>query len=359
MKGVFHGTITLVYGLAIILPLSSILGMADILPTGMFVWALFLISFGSLVPDVDASDSMIFHEYPQLSQFLKYFIYYPIAKLYGDRKHRGIMHTIPGIFLTAGLLFLYTVGLAMVGSLLILLIYPSLIESLIDAWMGVEKVPFDLLYLLLLILVSFVSLLFGMFAHLWEDSTTISGIKWFPNKEVRYKGNLRVGGRNEDLAFTIYTGVGAIILLLEFRYAEEELIFQILFPLLSLGVFLLMGYLFRYPGFKKLFGEDILIKDERSRAKAQNNSTDVLINNKTYSVEKDRLQRGKNLVNEYKSMKNFQKRTNLKIIDRGDTFLSCNCKDFKVVGDLTLCKHLVAYLLLKSPHTKKELQSIN
>jgi len=58
-----------------------------------------------------------------------------------------------------------------------------------------------------------------------------------------------------------------------------------------------------------------------------------------YVVERDRLQHGIILPTEHKTLKNFHKRINLKILDRGDAFLSCSCKDFKVIGDLTYCKH--------------------
>lgn len=356
MRGVYHSTITLIFGFTIFFPLSSIMDMANLLPNTMFIWALLMVLIGSMIPDVDAPDSIFFREYPNVSRFFKYFIYYPIAHIYSDRKHRGIMHTLPGIIITTALFFGYMIGFSLLIGILLLLFIPNILETIINTIEGMENVPIDLLYIAMFFLVTATAFIFGMFAHLWEDSTTVSGIRWFPNKDYISKGNLKVGGNNEHLAFGVYSGFGVIIAFFEFGNADENLFLQIFLPIASFLVFLGLGVLFRHPIFRKLLGEDYLLKDIKIREKARDNRVEITIRGFSYHMERDRIKRGLILGKEFKNLGRFNKRVNQTIIDQGGRSLACSCKDFKNVQDLTLCKHLIGYLYLKYPEDQTNME---
>ncbi len=232
-----------------------------------------------------------------------------------------------------------------------------MLQTFGDTWEGIENVPFDLLYLLIFLIVSVIALGFGMFAHLWEDSTTVSGIRWFPNKNRITRGQLRVGGTNEDMAFTVYAGSGVILVLLELYYVRNNLLLQLLSPIIAIGVFLSLGSVFRLSIVEKLYGKDKLIKEIQTRRKAEENSVEIEVDGIMYRIERDRIKRGIKLSQEYKNIQTMHKKTDYNIIDRGEGMMECSCKDFKLVRDLTLCKHLVASLIMKNPEAENRLKT--
>jgi hypothetical protein len=223
---------------------------------------------------------------------------------------------------------------------------------------SIEDVPIDILYILVFVLVTVVALGFGIFAHLWEDSTTVSGIRWFPTKNRVSRGHLRVGGKNEEAVFIAYAGIGVIITLLEMLYARDDLLLQLLFSIGSFGLFILGGVVLRHPLFMRVFGEDILLKDIQTRRKAEKNSVTVDYKGKSLQIERDRIKRGLKLAAEFESIGTLKKRTGHKIIDRGEGIFHCSCKDFKIINDLTICKHLVAYIVLKTPTIEEQLAKL-
>ena len=330
--------------------------MANFLSNFLFIWALFMVIIGSMVPDVDASDSIFFHDYPYLSQFFKYFIYYPVAYVHGKRKHRGIMHTLPGLIITTTLFLGYIIGISLIVGVALFLLSPNILETIIDTIEGIEDVSFDILYIGMFFLVTIPAFMFGMFAHLWEDSTTVSGIRWFSNKQYVSRGSLKVGGTNENLAFIVFTGAGLIVVLIELAYADDIPILQLILPIASFLIFLGLGVIFRHPMFKNLFGKDFLLKDIQTREKAERNSIDIAMRGFTYRMERDRIKRGLTLANEFKTLNKFNKRVGQTIVDQGGGSLACSCNDFKICHDLTLCKHLIAYLYLSCPDDQKALE---
>jgi inner membrane protein len=187
---------------------------------------------GSLAPDVDAPDSVIFHLrlLPRelrvllsvLGYLLRYLVYFPLSLFFWTvfsrnyrHEHRGLLHTPMGVTLAA----LLVSGYAAIFSLLIL-------HSLGPG--------------LLLVTASFWA---GCILHLMQDSCTPSGIAWgFPWHNRRLRGTIHTASHMDPRPIFY-----AIVLLgcLAFLYLLPDLAFP---PLWLIAILLLVGawFLFLY-----------------------------------------------------------------------------------------------------------------
>jgi inner membrane protein len=198
MKGKTHLLLSLLSLLVITLPLWPDLSLSAW--TGIYAGIL----VGSLAPDVDAPDSVIFHlrMLPRelripLSFFgylLRYLVYFPLSLFFWTvfsrnyrHEHRGLLHTPVGVTLAALLVF----GYAGVFSVVVLQSFSPV---------------------LLLITGSFWT---GCILHLLQDSCTPSGIAWgFPVRSGRLRGKISTGNR-WDPRPVLFAGmlVGCVVLL--------------------------------------------------------------------------------------------------------------------------------------------------
>ena len=163
---------------------------------------------GSLAPDADAPDASIFHNkrqgrnvfrmvpgyiFPLTGYVLRYAVYYPVSALlfilsFGSvrPRHRGFLHSIPGITLSSLVIF---------GGAWMLLL-----------WAGLSPPSF--------LLPAGAGFFVGCAFHLLEDSCTKGGIcPLFPPVRVKIAGTIVTGDRREmrPLIFAIVLGGGAAI----------------------------------------------------------------------------------------------------------------------------------------------------
>jgi inner membrane protein len=201
MKGRMHLLLSLLSLLVIIFPVWPDLSWS----VGLIVFAGVLV--GSLAPDVDAPDSVIFHlrllprnlRVP-LSLFgylLRYLVYYPLSLFFWlvfsrnyRHEHRGLLHTPVGVTLAT----LVMAGYAGILSLLVLhALHPGVL-LFAGAFWG------------------------GCILHLLQDSCTPAGISWgFPWHSERLRGKIRTGSRRDPrpaLYAVLLVGCLGVLLLL-------------------------------------------------------------------------------------------------------------------------------------------------
>jgi inner membrane protein len=207
MKGRTHLVLSFLSLLVITRPLWPDLSML----AWVSVYAGVLV--GSLAPDVDAPDSVIFHlrllprelRVP-LSLFgylLRYLVYLPLSLIFWivfsrnyRHEHRGLLHTPVGVTLASLLVFMY----AAICSLLILhSLGPGLLLFTASFWAG-------------------------CILHLLQDSCTPSGIAWgFPWDSRRLRGRIRTSSR-VDPRPALYAGI--LVGCLVFLYLLPDLAFS-------------------------------------------------------------------------------------------------------------------------------------
>lgn len=168
-----------------------------------YAWISLLgVAIGSLIPDSDSPDALIYHNrvkalggegddlinqyfapfFPLFGYSTKYLIYKPSAYFYRsigvgiEEKHRGLMHSILGIITSTFLTAVY--------------ILPVL-------WI-LNFLNYEILAVFML------SYLFGAFMHLLEDSITVSGVKWlYPASGAVLKGDLKTTTENTRMPDTL------------------------------------------------------------------------------------------------------------------------------------------------------------
>jgi hypothetical protein len=188
MRGEAHEFISL----AIVLPFIYSLMSADLIHSLHILLILVGVGIGSLVPDVDATDGRIMHgKYKWIGRFFKYIIYKPMAFLTKEYGHRKVMHSIRG----------------MIYSIILCGIVVAAISFLVS-W------KFDIsfnLYFTITVLSFFVGYSVGYMLHLFEDTHTVSGIRWFKNGRT-WKGPVRTGTNGEWIVAAIYMVLGLVCL---------------------------------------------------------------------------------------------------------------------------------------------------
>ncbi|RZN65379.1 MAG: metal-dependent hydrolase [Candidatus Methanoliparum thermophilum] len=189
---------------------------------------------GSLIPDIDATYASIYHTKindksmnkfvfftfvnPVISRvtkvMLKPFLFFMQKITDGgiNDGHRGITHSIIGVFL-----------ISLIWFIIILSIY-YIINTFI------LKIP-DLLFYMLIYPIG---MFFGGLCHLFEDSFTRSGIRWFqPFSNLSVRGSIKTGEREDIVVwYFIMTVIISSILLY---------IYGILFTFLSILLFLIIA----------------------------------------------------------------------------------------------------------------------
>ncbi|OLS21440.1 MAG: hypothetical protein HeimC3_35730 [Candidatus Heimdallarchaeota archaeon LC_3] len=360
LRGIYHLSLSLVIGLAIFFPLIS-LGTEGLLPTFLSLLFLLTILWGSLVPDVDTSGhSKIFYDYPTVAKFFKFGIYTPLAIILKEEKHRGFMHSLEGAILTVGLFLGYIlIGLTGVG--VVLIIYPPIIESLLTSFGNVERMVIDIYYILVALFIVGLGLFIGIILHLFEDSLTVSGIewRWYGENKWYRKGNVRVGGIHETAVFGILFTEGGILVILQYSY-NGDLVIQSILAMIGLTTIVGTWILAQTAIFGKLLttlqGDDIKEIDAKSRERAKENQIKVTLEKGlTIVTDKNRIKRGLGIS---KHDVNLKTKTvdKYKIIVEEENKFTCSCKDFKNVGNLVVCKHVIAYLAKKNIDYQKRLE---
>ena len=153
---------------------------------------------GSLLPDIDASDSMILHgEIRGIGLFFRK-VLYPVVGFIAEKifdipkTHRGVTHSLLGILIVDLLL----------SPILYASAYLYFIRGNID-FMGFITIPLWII----------AGLSLGSIFHLIEDSFTRSGVCWLLPSRRRLRGNIRTFTKKED-ALAIALGVAGSIPLL-------------------------------------------------------------------------------------------------------------------------------------------------
>jgi len=136
------------------------------------------IFMGSLLPDLDASDSKIMHGWWRPIGFIsKYLFYKPLAKILHWKsdtfkdEHRGFLHSLIGWFFTS----LFFAGVSIVLFLIVWYIW--------YIWVGISV---------------------GFLLHLAEDSFTRSGVRWFFPKGGRIRSTTRTHSGSEYILWPIF-----------------------------------------------------------------------------------------------------------------------------------------------------------
>ena len=194
MRGVNHAWVTLIYVAAIALALQN-----DGFINKAVAMILILSGFvGSLLPDIDASDSLILHgEIKGIGLFFRKALY-PIVAFIAERLfnipkiHRGITHSLLGILIVDLLL----------SPILYASAYLYFIEGKIDL-VGFITIPLWII----------IGLSIGSIFHLMEDSFTKSGVYWLLSSRRLLRGNIRTFTKKED-ALAITLGIAGLIPLL-------------------------------------------------------------------------------------------------------------------------------------------------
>ena len=204
---------------------------------------LFGVFVGSLAPDADAADAAIFNgrlggvkgkrgqvvnglavALPVFGYTIRYLIYYPLSLVFAlilrksyRHRHRGLLHSLPGVGLTSLLLSGYL--------------------AVILTWLGVS----------LALLPAFgVAFFAGCILHLIEDTCTPAGVAWlYPFSRRRLAGSVRTWGNFEvrPAVFAIVLALAAVTVLIApvvtSATAEELRLLAPLAALLLWGLFML------------------------------------------------------------------------------------------------------------------------
>jgi len=228
MRGDQHLLISFFSGLLLIIPFIPLYSPV------MFLTIIGGLAIGSLSPDADAKDAAIFHNrinirgtlgdllrplgfiMPVFGYIIRYMIYCPVSLILwailrkkGKPRHRGLLHSIPGMLLTVVLIGFY-----------LRVFFVSL--------------GMDISYLILPFLSAFTA---GFLMHLLEDSCTPSGVAWlFPFFNNRVYGDIRVDRRREyrPAVMTFTLGIAIIALFLTGSYYQVVTIMSIWIPALML-----------------------------------------------------------------------------------------------------------------------------
>ncbi|MCL2141601.1 MAG: metal-dependent hydrolase [Methanimicrococcus sp.] len=189
---------------------------------------------GSLTPDADCKGKTALYQESKIVHFLMILIYEFIlrctkylANRYPDQlnpvteEHRGILHSLFGIFISSFLLSL------IILVLMLLLFYITELFYFIDVFY--------------ISIFGFFGLLLGQLLHLLEDSCTKSGIKWFfpfPPK-LRLHGNIVTSSEIKDrrpkyFAETLgKTGaISSLVIMILWAYNSEFFIYSLLVALI-------------------------------------------------------------------------------------------------------------------------------
>lgn len=196
MQGKSHFIISLFFGLFLILVIFYTYRFNGV----FFLILLIGILTGALIPDIDATDASINHSRindkrmnkfvfftftnPIISKITNFmlrpflFIMQKITDGGINEGHRGITHSIVGVFLISLIWFIIVLSVYY-----ILYIFTTI----------VLKIPNLLFYLLAYP----IGMFFGGLCHLFEDSFTVSGIRWFqPFSNLRIRGNIKTNRKN-------------------------------------------------------------------------------------------------------------------------------------------------------------------
>lgn len=220
MRGDQHVSLSLATAGLLIAPLVTTIDpvLIAVLLFGVFI--------GSLAPDADAADAAIFNGriggvrgkkgqilngfavvLPIFGYTIRYLIYYPLSLIFSlilrksyHHRHRGLLHSLPGVGLTSLILTVYLL--------------------LIFTWLGVSP----------RFLPAFGCAFFaGCILHLMEDTCTPGGVAWlYPFSRRRIAGHVKTQGNLEvrPAAFTIVlalTTVGILIAPLVTTASPEDL----------------------------------------------------------------------------------------------------------------------------------------
>ena len=216
MNGQHHTQISVLTGLIITIPFLFTNSLLSII----FLFGLFM---GSLLPDSDASDRKAKHGNLILFIFdtINEFLIYPFLRIifHEHKKHRGILHTIVGVFVFS-LIFSIVTGIILF--LLNVQFYYAIFFGL--------------------------GLFIGGLLHLIEDCCTVSGLNpFYPKyKQTHFKGNISTSNK-KDIRPGIFSGFLIILFVLlifsEIYYKIDQLgmIFYALIAMLLSWIVFLIG----------------------------------------------------------------------------------------------------------------------
>jgi len=215
MRGRQHFQISVLSGLILVSPFL----LSDTEVSMLFLIGLFL---GSFLPDSDASDRTAKHKESVLFAFdaiNEFFIYPVLLRIFNEKKrHRGILHTIVGVFIFSLLLTIIT-GLTFFFF----------------------KIQFNFWII-------GIGLFAGGLLHLMEDCCTFSGVNPFYPKMKQYvlKGNISTNNLQDKRPdqYSQYLGflfVSLLVVSIWFHISQIQMIFfSVLTLILSWIVFLLI-----------------------------------------------------------------------------------------------------------------------
>jgi membrane-bound metal-dependent hydrolase YbcI (DUF457 family) len=173
-----------------VLPTTMVL--FSMLPSKEFnalIYVLGGLMVGSLLPDIDASDSKIMYgSWKGIGLFGKYLFYKPMTWILRRRseafqdEHRGYLHSLIGCLL-ATLFFALPIGVIFILTAYVWLVPFGLSVLIWYAWLGLP---------------------IGFLMHLVEDSFTKSGVRWFFPRGKAYSGRTSTGKKSEYNLLTAF-----------------------------------------------------------------------------------------------------------------------------------------------------------
>jgi len=179
MRGESHLTVS------VLMALPTTMVLFNMLPSAGFnalIYVLGGLMIGSLLPDVDASDSKIMYgSWKGIGLFGKYLFYKPMTWILRKHseaikdEHRGYLHSLFGCLLAA-LFFAIPIGIIFVLTAYVWLVPFELSLLIWYVWLGIP---------------------IGFLMHLVEDGFTKSGVRWFFPRGKAYSGHVSTGKKSE------------------------------------------------------------------------------------------------------------------------------------------------------------------
>jgi len=213
---------------SILMALPTTMVLFNLLPPESFnaiVYFLGGIMIGSLLPDVDASDAKVMHgSWKPIGLFGKYIFYKPMTWILHNKsdafrdEHRGYLHSLIGCVFAA-VFFAIPIGFLFFLSTFIWAVSIDLTILIWYIWLGIPL---------------------GFIFHLFEDSFTKSGVRWFFPRGKAYSSETRTGRRSEYNLLTVFFVLyGLFTVFVWMQQATIELLLMTM-----VGTFVLLGVLY-------------------------------------------------------------------------------------------------------------------
>lgn len=209
-----------------------------------YLCSLICLSFASIFPDHGLPNSLVKKLFPTVTSPIENLFFFPEKGKHPQKSHREITHPLTYLFP-----ILLLLGIFFVFSVLIVFVFFFYILSSFNPFKEYFH-TFGIFNPILLIFSGGAGYIFGLFSHLWLDSTSIEGV-WFRDRKKH--GFYYVGSEVEECAAVLIFYPILIISIIEFIMLSFHLWeISYLFTVLSLLLFVSYGYILRSKKFSEL-----------------------------------------------------------------------------------------------------------